>query len=205
MTEDQQDRFTGNSFFRFGLIVTGKGEEDHITNLFRALMRYRNNTFTVIRRIGQRNPITSPDRTLEMVGCGKKITDRDEEQIGVPARQFIRQNPDSFVIVLDDLEYDRADQHEAVFKRYKAALNNLLGEQSGRASVHFLVMMLEAYFWAHADAMNAVFDAHLEDHEGDVEEIRNPKSKIKLGPCPNYDEVEHSGAILAQLDVEHVL
>ena len=47
------------------------------------------------------------------------------------------------------------------------------------ASVHFLVNMLEAYYFAHAAATNGVLGTELEDFEGDVESIRHPKNDLK--------------------------
>ena len=77
-------------------------------------------------------------------------------------------------------------------------------EQSARASVHFLVNMLEAYYFADTAAVNAVLGTDLSDHPGDVEDIRHPKEDLKK-LYPGFDEVTHGGAIVKRLDVEHVL
>jgi hypothetical protein len=75
---------------------------------------------------------------------------------------------------------------------------------SHRASVHFLVNMLEAYYFAHADAVNAVLGTQLADFAGDVETIRHPKNELKRHH-PGFDEIDHGRAILERLDVPHIL
>jgi hypothetical protein len=70
--------------------------------------------------------------------------------------------------------------------------------------VHFLVNMLEAYYFAHADAINAVLGTQLADFQGDVETIRHPKNELKRHH-PRLDEIEHGRAIIERLDVPHVL
>ena len=57
----------------------------------------------------------------------------------------------------------------------------LTENQAHQASVHFLVNMLEAYYFADTQAVNAVLGTDLDDFEGDVETIRNPKSEVE-GP-----------------------
>jgi len=62
-------------FHRFGLIVTGKGEEQFLPSFFRSLTRGGQCTFEVIGRVGQRSPITSPKHRAKMVGRGQTIPD----------------------------------------------------------------------------------------------------------------------------------
>ena len=81
-----------------------------------------------------------------MVGTGMRIPDRDAEQIGIPARRFLSSTGD-FVLLVDDLEASRSDEVDAVFDRYRVALDTMLREDmSAKAAVHFLVNMLEAYY-----------------------------------------------------------
>jgi hypothetical protein len=186
-------------FYRFGLIVTGKGERVFLPWLFRSLTAWGNCTFEVIRQIGQRSPISSPKRKLQMVGSGKTIPDRDETEIGLPARQYLAQKG-AFVLLVDDLEGDRAVHVLEVFQRYRNAFDTMLGPYKHRTSIHFLVNMLEAYFFADAKAINAVLGTNLTDFPDDVETIRHPKNdlkKLKAG----YDEIEHGRQIIARLDV----
>ncbi len=191
-------------FFTFGLIVTGRGEEEFLPDFFRSLAETGACSFRVICRIGQRSPITSQKRLLKMVGTGKKIPDRDEREIGLPARRHLTDDA-TFVILVDDLEADRASRATEVYRRYREALHTILSEsQRRRASVHFFVNMLEAYYFADAKAINAVLGTSLEDYQEDVETIRHPKNDLK-GHHSGFDEVEHGRAIVARLDLPHVL
>jgi hypothetical protein len=198
------DKIQPCDFIHFGLIVTGKGERAHLPKLFRSLEETSICTFEVIRYIGQRTPITSKKRQLEMVGSGKIIPDKDATEIGLPARGYVNRSHCHFVILIDDLEHDRRAQAQQVFDRYRLALDTMLKAQKHRTSVHFLVNMLEAYYFADAKAINAVLNLDLADYEGDVEEIRHPKGEIRKH-YPGFREIEHGGSILEQLDVEHVL
>ena len=190
-------------FFQFGLIVTGKGEEEFLPTLFRSLAATGRCSFRVIRRIGQRSP-RSVRRRLEMIGSGKLIPDRDADEIGLPARNFLSFD-DRYVLVIDDLEEGRSTDTQQIFDRYRLALDTMLTEnQAHQASVHFLVNMLEAYYFADTQAVNAVLGTDLDDFEGDVETIRNPKSELK-GLCPGFDEREHGRLIVERLNVLHVL
>ncbi len=191
-------------FFWFGLIVTGETEEQCLPDLFRILASQGNCSFTVIRRIGQRSPIRSARRKQTMVGTGKRIPDRDAEQIGIPARRFLSSTGD-FVLLVDDLEASRSDEVDAVFDRYRMALDTMLREDmSAKAAVHFLVNMLEAYYFADAKAVNEVLGTDLEDFDGDVETIGHPKNELRALHA-HFDEKEHGSFIVSALDVPHVL
>lgn len=195
---------SGWRFVRFGLIVTGAGEREFLPQLFRSLMASGHCTFRVLRRVGQRAPITSPERRLRMVGAGKEIPDKDVSDIGFPTRAALRNGCD-FVALIDDLEYDRSAHASAVFERYRRAVDSVISEdERPRVAVHFLVMMLEAYYFADATTVNAVLGTQLDDHDGDVETIRHPKAKLKR-LAPGFDEKHHGAEIVARLDVLHVL
>ena len=191
-------------FVQFGLIVTGEGEKEFLPALFRSLAATGRCSFRVIRRIDQRSPIRSPRRRLRMLGTGKQIPDRDAEEIGLPARRFLSSDH-RYVLLIDDLEADRSSDVQQVFNRYRLAFETMLPEhQARRASVHFLVNMLEAYYFADTQAVNAILGTNLSDFEGDVETIRNPKRKLKR-LCPGFDEREHGRPIVERLNVLHVL
>src|SRR5262245_29825512 len=132
-------------FFRFGLIVTGDGEAAFLPRLFRSIMASANCNFDVIRKSEQLNPITSERRQLRMVGRGQLIPSVDELQYGIPARLFLQKHRNSFVVVIDDLEGARREHAPAVFNRYRLTLNQMLDPfaLTNRASIHFLVNMLE--------------------------------------------------------------
>ena len=191
-------------FFRFGLIVTGQGEEEFLPTLFRSLEATGRCHFRVIRRIGQRSPIQSSRRQLRMLGSGKRIPDRDAVEIGLPSRRFLSSD-DRYVLLIDDLEEGRSADIQQIFDRYRLALDTMLtANQAHRASVHFLVNMLEAYYFADARAVNAVLGTDLVDCEGNVETIRNPKRELK-GLSPGFDEREHGRRIVERLNVPHML
>lgn len=207
MPEPLEQGVTHCHFFHFGLIVTGTGEREHLPKLFQPLMATGVCHFRVEAQVGQRGPITSQKRLLTMVGRGKRIPDRDAEQIGLPARRFLARDKCNFLLLIDDLEHGRRECKTEVFERYRTALDTILNEeQRGRAAVFFLVNMLEAYYFAHADAVNQHLELEppLQDYEGDVETIHHPKAELKR-LHPGYSERDDGGAILARLDTEHVL
>jgi len=205
-------------FFHFGLIVTGKGEEKHLPKLFKSLMACGCCTFTVIRRINQRSPRTLKKHKHQVMSAKKahktpivkidktlSIPQKDVEDISIPTRNYLKKNPCSCVLLIDDLEYDRINIAQQVFDRYRQALDYLLDDnQKRRVSVHFLVNMLEAYYFADARAINSALSTGLSDYKGDVETIRHPKNDLKK-LYNGFDEIEQGGQIISKLDVEHVL
>jgi hypothetical protein len=193
-------------FCTFGFIVTGKTEKDHLPALFSSLTKRAGCSFQILRRTGQRSPL-GPVKQLRIVRSGGIIPNKDEEEIGLPARRFLRGQPCRFLILIDDLEHDRREQALAIFQRYRTALDTLLQEEErSHASVHFLVNMLEAYYFAHSRAVNQALGTTLlkSDHDGDVEQIRHPKNDLKK-LFGGFDERRHGGLILRELDLEHVL
>lgn len=193
---------------RFWLIVTGKGEEEFLPDLFRGLTARAHCNFQVLRRIAQRDPISAQKRLIKMVRMGQTLPPKDVEEIGLPIRARLQQFPGSCAIIVDDLEGSRRGFAEAVYARYRSVLNAILnpvGLQS-RASVQFLVNMLEAYYFAHSEAVNQVAGAVVlaEDHAGDVEQIGHPKGQLKH--CwSGFDEIEHGRQIVRLLDLDHIL
>ena len=190
------------AYFHFGLIVTGETEEEHLPKLFKSLMGTGNCTFEVIQRVGQLGAITSEER-LKALGNRKDIPSIDAK-IGLAARRYLRIDDCHFVLLIDDLEHDHRNEAQQIFDRYRSALDTVLDTLKHRASVHFLVYMLEAYYFADARAINAVLGTFLLDHEGDVERIRNPKSDLRR-EYQGFREIDEGGKILDQIDIEHVL
>src|SRR5439155_9758873 len=195
------------SFCTFGLIVTGAGEEEFLPGLFRSLTGGAGCSFRVLRRIGQRNPITSIAKRLMIVGSGKVIPTEDEEQIGMEARRFLRNQPCRFVILIDDMEHPRRSWIAQVFARYRAALDTmLLHDEKQRAAVHFFATMLEAYYFAHSAAVNTALGASVfaSDFAGDVETIRHPKNELK-NKFAGFDDRSQGALIVPMLDLDHIL
>ncbi len=196
------------TFHHIGLLVTGVGEEKFLPSFLRSLMESGNCSIEVIRRIPQRSARTSPKRQLWMVNTGKTIPDSDETEIGIEARKYLGKPGSRFVVLVDDLENKRREDHAIHFDRYRAALDTMLnplpGNQSHRASVHFLVNMVEAYYFADPQTVSQVMGSELAGHAGDVEEIRHPKNALKAR-FPGFDEVEHGERIANQIDLPLVL
>jgi len=198
---------TGYNHCLFGLIVTGKGERDFLPHLFSTLMQAAGCSFEVIGFIGQRSAITSPAKKLTMAGTGKTIPNRDEERIGLPARRHLRNQPHHFVLLIDDVEAARRPMIDQIFTRYRKAMDTMLiAEEKNRAAVHFFANMLEAYYFAHSDAVNqALGNAILAgDWQGDVEQIEHPKGKLKE-LRQGFDERAHGADIVPLLDLHHIL
>ncbi len=174
-------------------------------DLFRRLTSEGTCSFTVIRRVDQRSPVESPKRKLRMIGTGKVIPSKDEEQIGAPARRFLLRQGGDYVLLIDDLEADRAARVDGIFRRYRLALTTMLpAELRSKVAVHFFVNMLEAYYFADAAAINSVLGTEFEDFTGDVETIQHPKNELK-SLYPRFDEMEHGVEIVGKLDIAHVL
>ena len=192
------------AYFRFGLIVTGDTEREHLPKLFKSLMATRICHFEVIRKIDQRSPKTSSAQSPTMVGVNRAIETKDELEIGLPALGYVRRSGYHFVLLIDDLEHSRRNQALEVFNLYRTVLDTVLATLKHRASVHFLVYMLEAYYFADAQATNTVLKTSLLDHGNDVETIRNPKSDLRQMD-PSFSEIDDGGRILDQIDIEHVL
>ncbi|MEC4802890.1 MAG: DUF4276 family protein [Jaaginema sp. PMC 1079.18] len=190
-------------FFKFGLLVTGKGEERYLPQLFRSLMATEICSFEVIRKIEQLNPITSKAR-IEIVGSGKKIPSEDEKRIGIPARQYIDSDDCNYVLLIDDLEASREGKAKQVFDRYREVLDAFLLNKRERASVHFLVNMLEAYYFADIQAINQILGTSLQEFDGDVETISHPKGNLKQS-YRGFREVEDGGKIIQELDMTRIL
>jgi hypothetical protein len=192
-------------FSRIALIVTGEGEREFLPDLFRSLSAEGHCMFQVTHTIGQLSPIRSEPRRERMVGTGSPLATRDQE-IGLYARSCLLARGFDYVILIDDLEHARRDISRQVYDRYRQAIDVMLRplELEAYASVHFLVNMLEAYYFADAVAINAVLGTELADHPDDVETIRHPKGDLKV-LFRGYREVDHGRLIVRNLDLRHVL
>lgn len=188
--------------------MTGKGEEQFLPNFLRAVtapgLEGSRCIFKVIRRVPQLHPISPGSRRdIKMTGRGMRLPTRDEE-LGHAALAFLKLNPSGFVMLVDDLEHNRRGIAGAVFERYRQALDGVLNEWRWRASVHFLVNMLEAYYFADPNALKEVLGLKIDDHDVDVESIRHPKNDIR-SQFPGFNEIEHGNLIACRIDLEIVL
>jgi len=107
-------------------------------------------------------------------------------------------------MLIDDLEFSRREARREIFDRYGAVLDAILVDKRHRASVHFLVNMIEAYYFGDPDAINEALSIQLGVHDGDVEEIRHPKGRLKE-LSPGFDEIRHGRMIVENIDLERVL
>ncbi len=194
-------------FYRFGLLVTGKGEREGLPGLLRQINDDGHSTFKVIAKIEQLSPRDSEKDVipLKIVGTQKKLPTRDQD-IALRVRSALQEQVQvDFIILVDDLEKDRREQVDAVVDRYSTAGKLLLGEERYRFSVHLLVNMMEAYFFADTDAIKEVLGCDVVSPERDVEDIGHPKSVLKNFSNGIYDEREHAPKLLGRLDLEKVL
>jgi len=199
---------------QFGLIVTGKGEEEFLPKFFRSLADRKkgaNCSFVVLGRIGQLSPRTSqkPKNQQRISGEKQAITSKAQD-MGLMAKGYLmdkRTQQNRFVLLIDDVERDRRPQLASIFNLYRTALDTILSPQDhSRAGVHFFANMLEAYYFANSQAVNTALGAAVipEDHRGDVEEIPHPKNALeKLHPA--FRERKDGGKIVAELDLDHIL
>jgi hypothetical protein len=193
-------------FTRFGLLVTGKAEQKFLPKLFRALTTLAACHFEVIRKIDQLSARTSPKKHLRMPGRGGKLPSKDE-QIGLAARNWLRDRGEhAFVMLVDDLEYDRQTQHQQIFDRYRDALGVMHADARRRVGVFFLVMMLEAYYFADRAAVEAALGLELPELEPgeDVEKIRHPKRDLERR-LDGFKALVHGEGIVARLDLATIL
>lgn len=209
MAESAADAIT-EWYYRFFLVVTGEGEERFLPDLFRTLAASGLCGFSVIHRIGQLSPIIS-SRRLEIVERRGRVPRRDEE-LGLRIRRYLSGASSVFVLIVDDLEHQRRDQCEDVYDRYCEILDRHLPKSDRtRASVHFLVNMLEAYYFAHSNAVTEALDLAppFLPKDGDVEEIRNPKSELRQllrsDYGLDYDEIRDGERIVRRLELDIIL
>lgn len=194
-------------FFTIGLWVTGKGEERFLPAFFRSLEETGRCHFVVKRKIGQLSP-RSQKRKQRMVGKGQTLSSRQEE-LALSIRGFLDQSPANLAVVIDDLE-ERKPFQNSVFETYREPLDRMLRPRQSRdrASVHFFVPMIEAYFLADAATVNDVLGLSITEVEGDPEEIRGPKGKLKKY-CQeagrSYNERLDGEKIAGRVDLAQVL
>lgn len=210
-------------FVRIGLVVTGDSERDFLCDLFRAIAATGHATFLTIRQTGQRTALS--DKRIDQYGKrGKDIPDRDA-QIGYEIRRFVAQ-PEHFAVWIDDLESAHRPNAAAKFQRLEQTLDAIVGKVPDlrrRCSVHFLVNMLEAYYFADTAAVNRVnmnpdsdgpeTILKLANHAGDsddCENITHPKNELdkqfrKLNPAFKFREKDHGAAIVSGLDLYRIL
>ncbi len=189
----------GWPFFRFALIVTGKGERAGIDRFLRAIHADGQSTCTVTDRVPQLIPVGEKKRAareLKMVGKGGRLEGRDE-QIGLIVRSLCFRGFD-YVILIDDLEKSGRNDVEKRVERYVTAGRGLIADdRPWRFSVHFLVNMMESYFFADTNPASEVLGAPVSAPAEfpDVEDIPHAKSLLRELSGNKYREASDAPPI----------
>lgn len=195
-------------FVRIGLVVTGEGERDFLTHFFRAVEATGHAKFCPIYKAGQRSAMS--EKQIVKYGKRGKIIPSKDETIVLAMRRFVAKD-NNHAIWIDDLESARRQTAQSHFDRMKKALDTIIGHQANlrsRCSVHFLVNMLEAYYFAQASIVNEVLGTTLADHVGDCENISHPKNELKrLAKASDrtFDETTDGAKIVPKLDLQAIL
>lgn len=160
-------------------------------------------------------------------GGGKELTDRQAE-LGVEVRNALAPRfgrAFDLVVFVDDLEHAFRARRREKFLLYREAIDRMLAREGRpdeilrrRASVHFLVNMVEAYFFADPATFRSVLGIDpprvetLPSSESSAtpnpEDIKHPKGQIEriLGELGrSYHETDDGAGLLEQLDAEVVL
>lgn len=207
----------------FKLFLTGDVEQRSVREILRQIVADQNQTWTEsggqpvefdsqCEFVKQQTPRKGVIESLKMTGTAKNLPTVLEERISLPALAWLRNNPDGFVILIDDLESSRRNIAPEVFKNYRLALNKTLfsEELRNRASVHFFINMLEAYYFTQPEVVNPILGIDLVEPSSDVEEINHPKNRLdslmkQRDASAKFKEIEHGSAIIGQLNLERVL
>jgi hypothetical protein len=196
------------------IYVTGESEEACLETFFHALCDHTDEKgdfskihFKVVERF-QQFPAKPSTKT--------KIKDASrEEELGIRIRADLRRQQqlkrDAYVIILDDLEWDRREAFAILLERYLKAYEVLPAQNRWRGSAFYLIMMLEAYFWADLEATSKTLQIELTKQAGDPEAIRHPKNDLNAeirshskNTC-SYKEIDDSLAIARAIDLKLIL
>ncbi len=194
-------------YVRIHLFVTGKGEREFLHGFLGSLLEGFAAGFAEPEFIGQHSPRkVALKQPLKVVGTQREVPSKLEEKLSLPAYRRLREDSCCLVIVIDDLEFDRAHIAQDVVNNYRLALDKCLQDDSQRrrAAVHLFVNMVEAYYFAHAGAVNSVLGTTLAAPAVDVETLRHPKNDLKL-LSPGFDERRDGARIAKALDLDVVL
>jgi len=208
---------------KFHLLLTGRGEREFITQFLRPIVKDQNEVWTaqggqfvdfdeVPEFIGQHSPNKLNLPALKVVGTHKKIPTVLEDKVSLKTWSWLRDDPHCFVLLIDDLESSRAHMAREIFMNYRAALDKALDTPAlrARASVHFFVNMIEAYYFTHPEVVNDVLGTHLDEPVIDVEEIDHPKNELDarlktIDSSKKFKEIDHGAEIVNRLDIERIL
>ncbi len=208
------------TFHKFGLMVTGESESAALPSLFRSLMEHGNCTFEFFQKIDQLRAKTSQKHPLKVVNTDKTLPDKDAA-IGFDARRYLSNQKDGYthhVILIDDLEGLNENDARNAYERYRVALVKINPKDEHRVSIHYLINMLEAYYFVNTDALNSFVNPEglpesqkiiFDNYSNDVEDMPHPKSAIKSKFAKNkyraFNEKQAAQEIIPQLNVPLIL
>lgn len=196
------------------LVVTGHGEAKCASSVIGKIF----GTFHAIKPLEPIRADQRPRQTIRTTS-GRSSGQFDKD---VPTKrhlEVIRElgkrlaDPAVICILIDDLEGGERTVAVAHFEYYRRMLNDIPAVNvTARSSAHFLVNMLEAYFFHDVEATNRVIEGlELGRHDGDVEDISHPKDALKneikqrIGQNRGYRETEDAVKIVRHLNLETVL
>lgn len=201
---------------KIGLIVTGKLETLHLQTCFQRNLCQAGArcSFRLIRRGPQLAAPTSEKKRLRIKknapgdGVSSQLADIDEE-IALQARRDLHSDPNLSILWVDDIEHDRRHNAVAQYDRLRNAVDEILPESMRpRAGIHFFVNMLEAYYFADARIINAMFGTSVANCTGDCEDIRHPKGEldaIQRAAQIRVKELDRGRELLRKVDFASVL
>lgn len=119
------------------------------------------------------------------------------------------------LLVIDDLEHDDRAHATPGLQYWRNLLQGFAAQRDVSVGVHFLVNMLEAYFFAQASKINEHYrernqiELSLRDHLGDVENLPSPKGTLKdhiaVHRGCGYSETDDGVQISRRVDLKVVL
>ncbi len=203
----------------FGLLVTGKLEEGgreggraqaSLADLFRPIRNTGLCDLKVALRFNQWVPEKKEPPLTVRRSPEPKSLPTFKQEIALKVRGWLENGQNRFLIFIDDGERARAATIGEVFADYRSTITALLPEaQHPRVAVHFLVNMIEAYYFADPERASEALGWSIPRIGGDPEEIRNPYSDLieaagRLGK--DYGKKRETGErVLARIRLEEIL
>lgn len=200
---------------RIQLVVTGRGEAKCAANLVGKVIHAAGRAIHPLEAVAAdqrpRKQIRNISKLLPAQAGRQVPTKRHLEVIRELGKRLA--DPAVICILIDDLEKGERQAAAAHFEYYRRMLDDIPAKNAAaRSSVHFLVNMLEAYFFHDVEATNQVIEGlELGRHDGDVEDISHPKNaleneiKQRIGRDRGYRETDDAVKIVRHLNLETVL
>ena len=193
------------TYFTIGVWVTGEGEQKFMPAFLRELSGTGRCSVVVQQRIGQLTA-RGQKRKLKMVGKGQHVSTRQED-IALRIRGFLQASDLNLALLVDDLEKRSVAEAYTI---YREPIDRVTPDENmrKRASVNFLVPMVEAYFLADAEAVKQSIGVTVPALGQDPETVSGPKGKLKTyckEASVDYNEKEHGEKLAGAIDLQKVL